>query len=877
VTILTVPRAATKLANPFPGLRPFYISEQHLFFGRESQIDTMIDKLAATRFLAVVGTSGSGKSSLVNCGLIPALRRGLMATAGTSWRTAHFRPGSDPIKAMAHALVKPDGLFRSSQIEGMPVEEIVEANLHMSKLGLVDAYQQAISGEPPNLLVIVDQFEELFRYRNLQLSTDGAQGTDEKAVAFVNLLLEAAARSGRIFVVITMRSDFLGDCAQFFGLPEAINRGQYLVPRMSRDERRAAIAGPVAVAGGEISPVLLTRLVNDVGDNPDQLSILQHALNRTWADWQRQGGFGWMDLPNYEAVGTMTHALDYHAERAFGDLRTAEQKGVCEKVFQAITDKGTDARGIRRPTSASTLCAITGVGLDELATVLAVFRKPSRSFVMPPDSEAISTETIIDISHESLMRVWNRLKGWVEEEADSASQYQRLAENASLNRKGAVGLMTDPELSLTLDWLQKKRPNAAWAERYRPGFASAVTFLEESRQARDAAIEAEKARQRRELRRTRIVAGVMSAAFLLSVGFGGYALYQQRRAAVERTAREKADTETAAETKARQQAEESAQVERQLKDQADGARQLAETEQAHAEAADARAELEKKVVVTAVDAGTATAIAENAQLDKEQQLQLDVDARKDAATLEQEKRARDEALAKRRQLQLDAGRKSSEAAALIGDARILSPNQISASDLFDTATGTVVTDWSGRSTASTAAGNTTGDVSCGEFSKITQHPEDMLSGSHGSPCHATVFADNQPLGTEHWMEWKTPKEVTVRSLGLFAAHDSVRLKRSFSTLKFYVKNHGKWTQVEAYSPRLSPTVIYGNSCANQPCFPPPAQAYAAGNVLAVCINIPPTTGQEFRAGFVQWTSIAERSSGPRVLQLDGYSNADCKK
>ncbi len=90
-----------KLANPFPGLRPFHESEQHLFFGRESQIDTMIDKLSATRFLAVVGTSGSGKSSLVNCGLKPALRRGVMATAGTSWRMAHFRPGSDPIKAKA--------------------------------------------------------------------------------------------------------------------------------------------------------------------------------------------------------------------------------------------------------------------------------------------------------------------------------------------------------------------------------------------------------------------------------------------------------------------------------------------------------------------------------------------------------------------------------------------------------------------------------------------------------------------------------------------------------------------------------------------------------------------------------------------------------
>jgi energy-coupling factor transporter ATP-binding protein EcfA2 len=287
--VSTAPGVVTWLANPFPGLRPFYESEQHLFFGRESQIDTMIDKLSATRFLAVVGTSGSGKSSLVNCGLKPSLRRGLMASAGTSWRMAHFRPGSDPIKAMAQALVQPDGLFRTQEMEGISVEEIVEATLRMSKLGVVDAYEQAVSDESPNLLIIVDQFEELFRYRNLQPSSDGEQGTEEKSVAFINLLLEAAGSEHPIYVALTMRSDFLGDCSQFSGLPEAINRGQYLVPRMSRDERRSAIAGPVAVAGGEISPVLLTRLVNDVGDNPDQLSILQHALNRTWAQWQREG------------------------------------------------------------------------------------------------------------------------------------------------------------------------------------------------------------------------------------------------------------------------------------------------------------------------------------------------------------------------------------------------------------------------------------------------------------------------------------------------------------------------------------------------------------------------------------------------------------
>ena len=181
---------------------------------------------------------------------------------------------------MARALAEDGVLFRDFEAAGMPLAEIVDTTLRMSKLGLIDIYDQAQLGEDINLLVVVDQFEELFRYQQLAAEQqETVYDVSEEATAFVNLLLEASnQRAHPIYVVLTMRSDFLGDCAQFPGLAEAINMGQYLVPRMTRDERRAAISGPVGVGGAEISPVLLTRLINDVGDNPDQLSILQHAL-----------------------------------------------------------------------------------------------------------------------------------------------------------------------------------------------------------------------------------------------------------------------------------------------------------------------------------------------------------------------------------------------------------------------------------------------------------------------------------------------------------------------------------------------------------------------------------------------------------------------
>ena len=377
----------TLQTNPFPGLRPFREEEEYLFFGRESQVDAMVNKLAATHFLAVVGTSGSGKSSLVNCGLRPALHRGLLARAGTAWRMAQFRPGSDPLRAMARALAQDGVLFRGYEAGSVTLAEMIETTLRMSKLGLIDIYEQARLGAEVNLLVVVDQFEELFRYRQLGAAKQGhVSGISEDAIAFVNLLLEVREQATcPIYVVLTMRSDFLGDCAQFPGLAEAINAGQYLVPRLTRDERRAAISGPIGVGGAEIAPVLLTRLVNDVGDNPDQLSILQHALNRTWAHWQHEsGGTGPLDLTHYDAIGTMAHALDQHAEQAYAELGTVRQRQICEKLFKALTDKATDPRGVRRPTTLGTLCALTEASDAEVTEVIDVFREPSRSFVMPP-------------------------------------------------------------------------------------------------------------------------------------------------------------------------------------------------------------------------------------------------------------------------------------------------------------------------------------------------------------------------------------------------------------------------------------------------------------------------------------------------------------
>ena len=497
-----------QVRNPFPGLRPFQEGEEHLFFGRESQIHSMIDKLSAARFLAVVGTSGSGKSSLVNCGLRPALHGGLMANAGTAWRVAQFRPGGNPLRSLACALSSDGVLFRDFDSSTLALVDIIDASLRMSKLSLSRIYHDTRLPEGTNLLIVVDQFEELFRYRQIKSDSAESQQRNEEAVAFVNLLLDARSHCDiPIYVVLTMRSDFLGDCSEFPGLPEAINESEYLIPRLTREERKAVITGPVGVGGADITPVLLTRLVNDVGDNLDQLSILQHSLNRTWAYWTNEAQCrGPLDLAHYEAIGTMARALDQHAEKAYRELPSERHRKICETIFKTLTDRGSDPRGIRRPTKFGTLCRLAEARPDEVAETLKVFRKTSRTFVMPPLPEDLGEETIIDISHESLMRIWERLVAWTHEEVQSAQLYRRLAETTSLNAQGKAGLWSDPDLQSALDWRAKECPTELWAELYGGGFAQAMSFLQESEDQHNRERKEEEERRQRELQQAQSLA-----------------------------------------------------------------------------------------------------------------------------------------------------------------------------------------------------------------------------------------------------------------------------------------------------------------------------------------------------------------------------------
>lgn len=523
-----------QFVDPFPGLRPFGIEESHLFFGREGQSDEVLMKLSENKFVGILGASGSGKSSLMYCGLIPTLYGGFMTQAGSNWRIVVTRPGGGPVDNLAESLLLKDQVYNELDDEEKLIRKTITSTvLRSSSLGLIEAVKQLKSSENENVLILVDQFEELFRYKKLEtLSSD----LDESS-AFVNLLLEAVHQyDAPIYVALTMRSDFIGDCAQFPELTQMINDSHYLIPQMTRDQKRLAIEGPVAVGGGKIAPRLTQQLLNDVGDNPDQLPILQHALMRTWQFWkEHRREEEPMDLKHYNAIGTLREALSQHANEAFDSLSKREQQ-ICESMFKALTERGTESSGIRRPTKVGTIASIAGVAEEEVGRVVDKFREPGRNLLMPPHGVRLDTDTVIDISHESLMRIWTRLKSWLDEESRSAEMYLKLAESAERFQLGRAGLWKMPDLQLALNWQEENKPTLVWGQRYDPAFERTLVFLETSKKAYETEQRNKELLQKRALQRSRVVAIVLGVAMLICIFFVVFANIQAREAKKQQAA-----------------------------------------------------------------------------------------------------------------------------------------------------------------------------------------------------------------------------------------------------------------------------------------------------------------------------------------------------
>jgi WD40 repeat protein len=467
---------------PYRGLYPFRPSDTELFFGREDVTDRLVREVARRPLLAVVGPSGSGKSSVVSAGVVPRLKR------EHGWMCLSMRPAqaSSPLFALAAAFVpalEPD----LGETERLSAANALAAVLRDGRLP--DVVDRVLArAQLDHLLLIVDQMEELFAREQGEVS------------AFSRALLSAVRRGdgrrGSLTVLLTLRADFLGNALQHSGLAEALEDSVITIGQMRREQLRAVIEGPLP-PGVRYEAGLVERILGDVGDEPGSLPLLEFALTLLW---ERQQG-GLLTHSAYQELGGVDGALASYAERVYSDQLLPEDQEEVRRLFIQLVRPTEVGSSVRRVARRSEL----GEPRWQLGQRLAATR------LLVADRDAAGAESV-ELVHEALIDGWARLQQWTKaDQAFRAWQEQLRAAMAAWEsvRRDSGGLLRGAFLADAERWLQE-RPN---------------DLGETERQF----IRASQARRGRSVRRLRITVAALTVLLLLATGLGGFAYRQSTR------------------------------------------------------------------------------------------------------------------------------------------------------------------------------------------------------------------------------------------------------------------------------------------------------------------------------------------------------------
>jgi WD40 repeat protein len=509
---------------PFRGLRSFAEEDADRFFGREALTARLIDRIRHTpsdlRFLAVVGASGIGKSSIVLAGLIPALRQ---ERSFFHWRIRLLTPTAHPLQALAEGLTPPEAPLAS--VASLMDDFAADPRALLLHMGRVLASPEVDgtgrrrpAGGPPKLLLVVDQFEELFSLCR----------SEAERLAFIDNLMAAAAEpDGPLYVVLTLRADFYNSCAPYAALREALAERQEYVGPMTATELRRAIEEPARTGNWDLETGLVDVLMQDVGaggtapPEPGAMPLLSHALLETWH--RRRGRT--LTVSGYLASGGVRGAIAETADEVFYDQLDDDQQRIARNILLRLTQLSEDEMMVETRRR---------VGFDEL--IGGSTEAPSIREVLTTlaDARLITTDNeMAEVAHEALIREWPTLRGWIEEDREGLRLHRHLtlaAEAWERRNRDPAELYRGARLAQALAWASGHGDRLSRSE---------LDFLDASRGLEERAeIEKEAARQRelnaaRELaesqaeaaRQLRRRALYLSAAFVLAFAMAGVALF----------------------------------------------------------------------------------------------------------------------------------------------------------------------------------------------------------------------------------------------------------------------------------------------------------------------------------------------------------------
>ncbi len=490
--------------NPYKGLRAFQSADNQDFFGREKVTAKLVKRLEEAhdfaRFLAVIGPSGSGKSSLVKAGLIPALWRGEMP-GSEKWFVVELLPGMQPLDELEIALTRV-----AANHAGSLHEQLVR-----DRRGLIRAAQLILPADGSELVLVIDQFEEVFTL--LEDETTRTQ--------FLDLLYTAVTEArSRVRIILTLRADFYDRPLNYPEFGELVRSRLETIMPLSAEELERAIMGPAKRVEVTFEPGLAAGIIADVNYQPGALPLLQYALTELFE--QRQGHV--LTREAYQAIGGTVGALANRAEEVYLSMDETERE-VIRQLFLRLVTPGEGTEDTRRRVTRSELLAIAPEAdmMDEIIDTFASYRLVSL------DTDAGTRAPTVEVAHEALLRSWERLRGWLTESRDEIKVQRQLGTMAAEWRESGQDssfLARGSRLNQFEAWAKDTRLALTTAERAYLDASIVQRDLEAKAESEQKA--REKVLERRSLTFLRGLVAVLVLATLGAFGLSGVALNQSR-------------------------------------------------------------------------------------------------------------------------------------------------------------------------------------------------------------------------------------------------------------------------------------------------------------------------------------------------------------
>lgn len=503
--------------SPFRGLQVFEPEDSWLFFGRDSDTEELLRRLNRFSVLAIIGNSGSGKSSLVRAGLIAALQQGRFQQEGPAdrWRIALFRPSSSPFDYLAEVLpsqLAPElSLTEQSEFiadcrNKLPASEDALRNAITTLSNAANVTGEQV--RQTRILLVADQFEELFTLTH----------NPKMRHKYIDVLMAASRLDCAIpaHLVITVRADFYSHCLEHAGLSRCLEANLYNVRQMTPPQLQESIEKRLAVASVSAESGLIDSLLEDVGSEPGNLALLEHALSQLW---EKCGGFGGtLTYRAYVDIGRLSGALGRHADNIYHGLGDNEQKRLARRVFLELLHLGEGVHDTRRRVRKEDLYALGDPEeIDQLLALLASSR------LITTGRE--SGQTFVEVSHEMLIREWGLLREWTRENREELQLERRLHQAAlewqALSREAAA-LLRGARLAQGEEWLPRHPDTHVLLREFLQASITARAEAERNeREARERELEQQLERQRQaeKLRLKRMAAAFLLFAVLLGVIF----------------------------------------------------------------------------------------------------------------------------------------------------------------------------------------------------------------------------------------------------------------------------------------------------------------------------------------------------------------------